>query len=49
MPQVDYLESWTVMSAMATVTSRIRIGSLVICNSFRNPYSLLSVPLSAAL
>ena len=37
MPQVDFLENWTVMSAMAATTSRIRIGSLVICNSFRNP------------
>jgi F420-dependent oxidoreductase-like protein len=36
-PQVDVLECTTMMSALAASTTRIRIGSLVICNSFRNP------------
>ena len=46
MPQVDFLENWTVMSAMAATTSRIRIGSLVICNSFRNPAFLAKMAAS---
>ncbi|MBI3304030.1 MAG: LLM class flavin-dependent oxidoreductase, partial [Deltaproteobacteria bacterium] len=46
MPQVDFLESWTMMSAMAAATSRIRIGSLVICNSFRNPAFLAKMAAS---
>jgi alkanesulfonate monooxygenase SsuD/methylene tetrahydromethanopterin reductase-like flavin-dependent oxidoreductase (luciferase family) len=37
MTQMDYLESWTLMTATAAVTSRLRIGSLVLCNSFRTP------------
>jgi len=33
----DCLECWTTLSALASATSRIRIGSLVLCNSFRHP------------
>lgn len=31
------LECWTVLSALASVTSKIRLGSLVLCNSYRIP------------
>jgi F420-dependent oxidoreductase-like protein len=37
MPDVDLLEAITMMSALAARTERIRIGTLVLCNSFRNP------------
>lgn len=33
----DLLECTTVMSALAALTKRIRIGSIVMCNSYRNP------------
>jgi F420-dependent oxidoreductase-like protein len=36
-PQLDYLESWTVLAGLAAATSRIRLGGLVFCNSYRNP------------
>ena len=35
------LECWTTLSALSTVTTRIRLGTMVSCNSFRNP-SLLA-------
>lgn len=35
------LECWTTLSALSTITSTIRLGTLVVCNSFRNP-ALLS-------
>src|ERR1700730_10433083 len=37
MPDVDLLEEVTMMSALAARTERVRIGTLVLCNSFRNP------------
>jgi F420-dependent oxidoreductase-like protein len=35
------LECWTTLSALSTITSKIRLGTMVLCNSFRNP-ALLS-------
>jgi F420-dependent oxidoreductase-like protein len=37
----DIFEAWTLMSALSTVTSKVRVGTLVLCNSFRHP-SLLA-------
>ncbi|HEV3473180.1 MAG TPA: LLM class flavin-dependent oxidoreductase [Actinomycetota bacterium] len=31
------LECWTTLSALAAVTDRIRLGTLTLCNDFRNP------------
>jgi alkanesulfonate monooxygenase SsuD/methylene tetrahydromethanopterin reductase-like flavin-dependent oxidoreductase (luciferase family) len=36
-PLVDTLESWTLLTALAGATSRIRLGHLVGCNPFRHP------------
>ena len=35
------LECWTTLSALSAITKRIRLGTMVSCNSFRNP-SLLA-------
>ncbi|MFP6626055.1 MAG: TIGR03560 family F420-dependent LLM class oxidoreductase [Deltaproteobacteria bacterium] len=37
LPDVDFIEGWTAISALAEATSRLRLGLLVTCNSFRNP------------
>ena len=34
---LDIFESWTLMSALSTVTSNVRLGTMVLCNSFRPP------------
>jgi F420-dependent oxidoreductase-like protein len=31
------LECWTFLSALSTLTHKIRLGTLVLCNGFRNP------------
>ena len=36
-PDLDHLECLTAMSGLAAATDKIRIGTLVICNSYRNP------------
>jgi F420-dependent oxidoreductase-like protein len=35
--KMPILECWTTLSALSTVTERIRLGTMVTCNSFRNP------------
>lgn len=36
-PTVGFWEAWTVLSALAEVTSKCSIGTLVLCTAFRNP------------
>ena len=35
--KMPILECWTTLSAISRVTKKIRLGTMVICNSFRNP------------
>ena len=35
------LECWTTLSALSSITAKIRLGTMVLCNSFREP-SLLA-------
>lgn len=37
MPDLEYLECWTTLTALAMRTTRLRLGTLVLCNSYRNP------------
>ena len=36
-PTEGIWEAWTVLSALATVTTRVELGTLVLCTPFRNP------------
>ena len=36
-PQEPYMETWTLLGALAATTNHIRLGSLVTANLFRNP------------
>jgi len=37
MGQRPILECWTTLSALSSLTTRIRLGTMVLCNSYRNP------------
>lgn len=39
----DYLEAWTALSALASTTERIRLGTMVSCVTYRNPAYLAKV------
>jgi alkanesulfonate monooxygenase SsuD/methylene tetrahydromethanopterin reductase-like flavin-dependent oxidoreductase (luciferase family) len=39
---VPYLECWTLLSALAIETERVKLGTFTLCNSFRQPPSLLA-------
>lgn len=45
-PEEDHLEAWTLMSAITAATQTLRVGSLVLCNSFRNPALLAKMAAS---
>jgi len=36
-PQTPYIECWTTISALAAVTTKLRLGSYVLSNPFRHP------------
>jgi alkanesulfonate monooxygenase SsuD/methylene tetrahydromethanopterin reductase-like flavin-dependent oxidoreductase (luciferase family) len=40
-------EGWTILSALAASTRRVEVGSLVMCNSFRNPALLTKMAVTA--
>jgi len=42
-PDEPFIEGWTVLSALAAVTSRIRLATLVSSVAFRNPAHLAKI------
>jgi alkanesulfonate monooxygenase SsuD/methylene tetrahydromethanopterin reductase-like flavin-dependent oxidoreductase (luciferase family) len=45
-PDVPSFEAWTLVSALAAVTHRLRFGHLVLCNPFREPALLAHMALT---
>ena len=45
-PTVGIWECWTFLSALAEATQRVELGTLVVCNSFRNPAMLAKMAIT---
>jgi F420-dependent oxidoreductase-like protein len=45
-PDTPAFEAWTLIAALASVTQKIRLGHLVLCNAFRHPALLAQMALS---
>ena len=46
LPDVPGFEGWTLVSALAALTGRIRLGQLVLCNGFRHPALLAQMAIT---
>src|SRR5215470_5814753 len=46
LPAVPAFEAWTTATALAAVTTRVRIGHLVLCNGFRHPALLAKMAIT---
>lgn len=45
-PTIGIWECWTFLSALADATQRVELGTLVLCNSFRNPTLLAKMAIT---
>src|SRR5512139_317287 len=45
-PTIGIWECWTFLSALAEATQRVELGTLVACNSFRNPAQLAKMAIT---
>jgi alkanesulfonate monooxygenase SsuD/methylene tetrahydromethanopterin reductase-like flavin-dependent oxidoreductase (luciferase family) len=46
LPTLPTFEAWTTATALAAVTTRVRIGHLVLCNGFRHPALLAKMAIT---